>query len=205
MEGKHSHVAKTAGLFAAYFRADGLGRVLDEDEATFPAQGGDFGHIRHVAVEVHHHHGLCARREGFFNVGDRDHAGVQVHVRPDQPRAFFDIRIGRGREGVRRHDHFVAGGKAAELGRHFQRGAAVHGGEATALGHALVCGKFAFKGAHVFPLGQGVGMAHGLHHHGDFLFRVTDGAAAEIDFEIHGCSLPDYRAGLSAGGFGPGL
>lgn len=86
---------------------------------------------------------------------------------------------------MRRNDQLVAGLEEAELGRHFQRRATVHGGEAGALGHALVLRELAFKGAHVSPLGQRIRVAHGLNDHSDFFFRIADGASAEIDLDIH--------------------
>ena len=104
------------------------------------------------------------------------------------------------------NDHLVAFIEQAELSREFQRGAAVHGGKAGSLGNALIVGELAFKLAHVVPLGQGIGIAHGLYHDGDFVFGVADGAAAEVDFDIHEtphCGVLRLKRGLAS--FVPGL
>ena len=185
VKGKNGHVPEGAGFFAVHFRADGLGRVLDDQKAAPAGQFHDGGHVGHVAVKVHHHYGAGPGGQNFFDAGGRDHAGVRVHVRPDDARAFFGIGIGRRRKGVRGQNHLVPRLETAELGGHFQSGDAVHGGEAGAPRHALIVRELVLKSLKVSALGQGIGVAHGLDDHGDFFFGIFDGAAAEIDFDVH--------------------
>ena len=94
VEGEHGHVPEAARLFAVHFRADGLGRVLNENQAALPAEGRYGGHVRHIAVEMDHHHGPGFGGQNFFDALGRDHAGVRVHIGPDQARALFKIGIG---------------------------------------------------------------------------------------------------------------
>ena len=82
-------------------------------------------------------------------------------------------------------DDLIALLEAAELGSELQRGDAVHDGKAAALLDALIAGKGRFELGQMASLGQGLGIAHGLGHDGNFLFRVAYGASAEIDSELH--------------------
>ena len=183
VEGKDRHVAPRAGLHAGHVRADGLGRVLDDENAARARQIHDRGHVRHIAVEMDHDNGPGAGRENLFQGFGADHAGDGVNVRPDQFCPLLEVGIGRGREGVRGHDNLVAGPEPAQLGRKLQGRNPVHGGEA--LARAEIVGKALLEGAHVLALGEGFAMPHHLGHDGDFLFRVQDAPAAEIHSEIH--------------------
>ena len=193
MERKNGHVAKGASLFAVNHRADSLSRVFNEDQAALFAQGGNGGHVGHIAIQMYHHHGLGAGGNGLFDGFGSDNPCQQVYVSPSHCGALFDIGVGRSRKRVRGHDHFVTGLEAAQLGRKFQRRNAVHGHKAAALGNTLIGGKFAFKIAHVHALGKGVGTAHGLHNHRNFFFCIADGTATEIYFNVHADSLWQMR------------
>ena len=100
MERKHPHIPEGSGLDAVHFGPDGLGGILDKDKAALFAQGGNGGHVGHIAIKVHDHHGPAARRKHFFNAFGGNHAAVQVHIGPDESGALLDVGVGRGREGV---------------------------------------------------------------------------------------------------------
>ena len=199
MEGENAHVAERAGLLSVHFASDGLGRVLDEDDAAVMAQFGDGGHVGHVAVEVHDDDGLRAGRHGGGYGLGRGHVRVQVDVAPFQLRALLDIRIRGSGERMRGNDELVAFPEAAELRGHLESGRGVADSEAAALFHALVARERGFELLEVMALGQGLGRAHGFDDRGDFVFRVMDGAAAEIDSEFHKNSFLLVRTAGPAG------
>ena len=186
MEGEDAHVAERAGLLSVHLGADGLGCVLDEDDAAVMAEFCDGGHVRHVAVEVHDHDGLGTGRHGSGYGLGRGHVRMQIDVAPLNLRALLDIRIRGSGERVRRDDQLVAIFEAAELGGHLKGRGSVADSEAAAFFHALIARKRGLKLLEVMSLGKRLCVAHGFDNSGDFIFRVTDGTAAEINSEFHG-------------------
>ena len=198
MEGEDAHVAERAGLLSVHLGADGLGCVLDEDDALGRGNGlhhgaqaeddggGVLGHVRHVAVEVHDHDGLGTGRHGSGYGLGRGHVRMQIDVAPLNLRALLDIRIRGSGERVRRDDQLVAIFEAAELGGHLKGRGSVADSEAAAFFHALIARKRGLKLLEVMSLGKRLCVAHGFDNSGDFIFRVTDGTAAEINSEFHG-------------------
>ena len=203
VEGEDGHVAPRAGFHAVHFRADGLGRVLNDEQVMPFRQRHDRGHVRYVAVEVHDHDGLCFRGDALFDGFGADHVRDGVHVRPDEFSALLGVGIGRGGEGVGGDDHLVARLEVAKLRGEFEGGNAVHDREAV-LGPDVFPERL-FKALKVFALRQRLGAAHGFHDHRDLLFRVPDRASAEIHFDVHSlsCLIPAgyaTRNGVSAPG-----
>lgn len=183
MEREDRHVAPRAGLDAVDVRADGLGRVLDDEHVVLFRHFHDRGHVRHIAVKMHDDDGFGFGRDALFDGFGVDHVRDGIDVRPDELRALLGERVGRGRERVRRDDDFIAGLEVAELRGKLERGHAVHHRKAM-LGPDVLAERL-LEGLKVFALRQRFRVPHGFHDHRDLVFGVLDRTSAEIHFDVH--------------------
>ena len=106
-----------------------------------------------------------------------------IDVRPDELRALLSVGVGRGGEGVRGDDDFIAGLEVAELRGKFKRGHAVHHRKAM-LGPDVLAERL-LEGLQMLALRQRFRVPHGFHDHSDLVFGVLDRTSAEIDFDVH--------------------
>jgi hypothetical protein len=121
--------AERADGFALVFRAVRLGGVLDQRQFVFAANRQDRIEVERMAVKMHRHDGLGARRDGAFDQLRVEIEGGVVNVHKDRLRADVGNRPARGDEREGRGDDFIAGADAEQQHRHVQRrGAAVEPG-----------------------------------------------------------------------------
>ena len=121
--------AERADDFALVFCAVRLGGVFDERQLVFAANRQDRIEVERMAVEMHRHDGLGARRDGAFDqLGVEIEDGV-VNIHKDRFRADVGNRPARGDEREGRGDDLVARADAEQQHGHVQRrGAAVESG-----------------------------------------------------------------------------
>ena len=143
----------------------------------------DRGHVRHVAVQVHDDDRFRFGRDALFDGFGVDHMRDGIDVRPDELRALLSVGVGRGGEGVRGDDDFIAGLEVAELRGKLKRGHAVHHRKAM-LGPDVLAERL-LEGLQMLALRQRFRVPHGFHDHSDLVFGVLDRTSAEIDFDVH--------------------
>jgi len=122
-------------------------------------------------------------RDALFDGFGVDHMRDGIDVRPDELRALLGVGVGRGGEGVRGDDDFIAGLEVAELRGKFKRGHAVHHRKAM-LGPDVLAERL-LEGLQMLALRQRFRVPHGFHDHSDLVFGVLDRTSAEIDFDVH--------------------
>ena len=67
-ETKASHFADPAHAFVAVFRADGLGRILDDGDVVFLCDSYNWCEVCCLTKEMHGHNGFCLFGDLFFEL-----------------------------------------------------------------------------------------------------------------------------------------
>jgi len=122
VETKHREIADRTDLLVAprgFYRVRG---VFDNREVVFARDRAQAIHVGALAVEMHRHERLGARRDGTFRRVGIEKVRCSIHVGEDRRCArVFDF-IRRGAVGDRRGDHLVARPYAERDQRQMQAG-----------------------------------------------------------------------------------
>ena len=131
VETEAGHVGEAAHGGAVVTCSDGVGGILDEDQAELVAESADLPVPDGLAREVHGHDGLGPGRDAFPDTLGVDVVGLGIDVGEDGLRAAVHGAVGAGGEGHRRRDDLIAGADAGgEAG-------AVQGGRPVAAKHGM--------------------------------------------------------------------
>ncbi len=113
--------AEVAALAAFVGGTKALGGVFNDGQvAVFGRDGVDGVHVGGLAVQAHRHDGFGSGCDGRFNQVGVDVAGVGLHVHEDGLGAQEHDHLGRGHEGKRRGDDFIARPNAQRYQAHEQ-------------------------------------------------------------------------------------
>ena len=146
-ETEGTELAEAAGHLAVDVGAERLRAVLDDDQAPVVAEFFQCIHVHRLAEQVHRDHGPGFRRDRLLDLVQIDVEGVGVDVHEHRRRADIADGLGRGDEGERRGDDFVAFADAGRGQREVQ-GVGTRG-HADRVFDAEVVGGFLLKGLHV--------------------------------------------------------
>lgn len=124
VERQGGQVADAAQLPPLVGGADGVGRILDDDEAVFFGNRHDGVHLAGDAAVVHRHDGAGTRGDRGGDAAFIDVERVVADVNEDRDPAAQHEGVRHGGEGEGRHDDFVAGPDAGEQCGHLERGGA---------------------------------------------------------------------------------
>ena len=138
----------------------GMGCVFEQKEVPFPAEGPDLVHIRQdQAADVHHHHPASLRRDLRANLGQAAGERRSGNIRQHRSSSGQQHGIGRGHEGIGRHDDLPARHLPVPHGDLQRRGAGVQP-------HRVldpdVRGKLLLEALQILPLGQLAAAQNGL-------------------------------------------
>ena len=121
VEGKRARVAQIAQLPALIQGAVRLGAVFKHLEMILFRQRPYLFHAHGLTVEMHHHDGTGARRDGLFHSVGVDVAGIQRGFHQHGRAAVFGNGQKGGDVGVGGHDDFIARPEAVRLDDEVER------------------------------------------------------------------------------------
>ena len=113
----------------AILRAESFGGVFHHEDAVLSGDSHNRVHVARMAVEMHRHDGLCARRDFTLEVRWIKRPRIARHVGEHRLCAEMDDDIRAGGEGEVRHDDFIARPDAERGEREVERGGAVRDAE----------------------------------------------------------------------------